>query len=140
MWSGVVGSATDPTAALWQAPATWRLAQVVEMGTDARRTALRRAPVQQSGCFTSGQKGAIFDRFCIMSGGKGLWVLEILFFGYESEVVRVYYEGLFFRRRFCISVADNFQNAADLNGSEQMRGHELLDERPITKIQSILGV
>jgi len=30
LWSGVVGSATDPTAALWQAPATWRLAQVVE--------------------------------------------------------------------------------------------------------------
>jgi hypothetical protein len=94
----------------------------------------------QSGCFTSGQKGAIFACFCIGSGGKGLRVLGILFFGYESEVVRVYYEGLFFRRRFCISVADNFQNAADLNGSEQMRGHELLDERPITKIQSISGV
>jgi hypothetical protein len=31
LWSGVVGSATDPTAALWQAPATWQLAQVVEM-------------------------------------------------------------------------------------------------------------
>jgi len=36
----MVGSATDPTAALWQAPATRRLAQVVGMRTDARRSAL----------------------------------------------------------------------------------------------------
>jgi len=56
----MVGSGTDPTAALCQAPATGRLAQVVEMRTDVRRAALWQAPVQRGG---SVQRPTLLRRF-----------------------------------------------------------------------------